>query len=87
MKKEKGPGVANCTCGEQNLQKMIFHVSKEAMDIDGFGKSYVEKFHQLGWLKDISDIYNLDYDKIAELEGFGARSVENLQISIEKLKT
>ncbi|MBK9043774.1 MAG: NAD-dependent DNA ligase LigA [Saprospiraceae bacterium] len=77
---------ANCTCGEQNLQKMIFHVSKEAMDIDGFGKSYVEKFHQLGWLKDISDIYNLDYDKIAGLEGFGARSVENLQISIEKAK-
>lgn len=76
----------SCTCGEQELQKMIFHVSKEAMDIDGFGKSYVEKFYQLGWLKDISDLYNLDYDKIASLEGFGQKSVENLKKSVERAK-
>ena len=31
------------------------------MDIDGFGKSYVERFHEEGWLNDISDVYNLDY--------------------------
>ncbi|MGB4958748.1 MAG: NAD-dependent DNA ligase LigA, partial [Saprospiraceae bacterium] len=54
-----------CTCGAQNLQKMIFHVSKDAMDIDGFGKSYVERFYDLGWVKDISDLYRLDYDQIA----------------------
>lgn len=76
----------NCTCGEQDLQKMIFHVSKEAMDIDGFGKSYVEKFYQLGWLKDISDLYNLDYEKISALEGFGQKSVDNLKASVEKAK-
>lgn len=75
-----------CTCGEQELQKMIFHVSKDAMDIDGFGKSYVEKFYHLGWLKDISDLYNLDYGKIGSLEGFGQKSVENLKKSIEKAK-
>ena len=76
----------SCTCGEQDLQKMIFHVSKDAMDLDGFGKSYVEKFFQLGWLKDISDIYNLDYDKIASLDGFGQKSVDNLKASVEKAK-
>lgn len=75
-----------CVCGAQNLQKMIFHVSKEAMDIDGFGKSYVERFYELGWLKDISDIYNLDYDKIAALDGFGVRSAEKLRASVEKAK-
>ena len=42
----------HCTCGRQSLQKMIFHVSKDAMDIDGFGKSYVERFYELGWVKD-----------------------------------
>jgi len=73
-------------CDAQNLQRMIYHVSKEAMNIDGFGKSYVEKFFEYGWLKDISDIYNLDYDKISSLEGFGERSVENLKNSIEKAK-
>jgi len=77
----------DCICGAQDLQKMIFHVSKDAMDIDGFGKSYVERFFDLGWIKDISDIYNLDYDKIAVLEGFGKRSAENIKLSVEKAKS
>ncbi|HMP29672.1 MAG TPA: DNA ligase (NAD(+)) LigA, partial [Saprospiraceae bacterium] len=76
----------NCVCGAQNLQKIIFHVSKEAMDIDGFGKSIVEKFYELGWIKDISDVYNLDYDMIARLEGFGLKSSSKLKESIEKAK-
>ena len=75
-----------CTCGAQDLQRMIFHVSKNAMDIDGFGKSYVETFHAHEWLKDISDIYNLDYDAIQSLEGFGSRSAEKLKSAIDKAK-
>ncbi len=76
----------HCTCGAQDLQRIIFHVSKAAMDIDGFGKSYVERFYDLGWLRDISDVYNLDYDKIAQLEGFGQKSAGNLRKSIDKAK-
>lgn len=76
----------NCVCGQQDLQKMIFHVSKPAMDIDGFGKSYVELFYKMGWLRDLADIYTLDYDKIRELEGFGDKSVENLQAAVETAK-
>ena len=76
----------NCVCGAQDLQKIIFHVSKVAMDIDGFGKSYVEKFNEEGWLNDISDVYNLDYTKIAALEGFGTRSAGKLEASIEKAR-
>ncbi len=75
-----------CICGAQDLQRMIFHVSKDAMDIDGFGKSYIERFYELGWLKNIADIYRLDYDAIAELEGFGEKSAANLKASIEKAK-
>ncbi len=75
-----------CVCGSQDLQRMIFFVSKDAMNIDGMGKSIVEKFHELGWLRDISDIYNLNYEKIAQLEGFGERSAEKLQKAIEKSK-
>ncbi|MBT8232562.1 MAG: NAD-dependent DNA ligase LigA [Saprospiraceae bacterium] len=76
----------NLQCDAQNLQRIIYHVSKEAMNIDGFGKSYVEKFFDLGWIKDISDVYNLDYEKIGELEGFGQKSVDNLKSAIEKAK-
>lgn len=76
----------NCACGLQNLQKIIFHVSKDAMDIDGFGKSYIERFGELGWVTDISDIYNLDYDLIAQLDGFGSKSANNIKNAINKAK-
>ncbi len=75
-----------CVCGAQNLQRIIFHVSKNAMDIEGLGKSIVERFYELGWLRTIADVYRLDYDKIAELEGFGEKSAANLKESVEKAK-
>ena len=76
----------NYSCEAQVVQRMIHHVSKDAMDIDGFGPSYVERFYELGWLRNIADIYRLDYDKITELEGFGKRSVEKLEAAINKAK-
>lgn len=76
----------NCVCGAQELQKMIFHVSKPAMNIDGFGKSIVERFYELGWVKNIADIYNLDYEQVATLEGFGKRSATNLEKAIDTSK-
>ena len=74
------------TCSDQHLQKITFHVSKVAMDIDGFGKSYVEKFIELGWIKDISDVYNLDYNAISNQEGFGEKSANNIEKAINKAK-
>ena len=76
----------NDECPAQILQRIIFHVSKNAMDIDGFGKSYVEKFYELGWLKSIEDVYRIDYDKVSRLEGFGSKSAANLEKAIEKAK-
>ncbi len=73
-------------CDAKVLQKLIFHVSKDAMDIEGLGKSVVERFYDLGILNNIADIYRLDYEKIATMEGFGKRSAENMQSSIEKAK-
>jgi DNA ligase (NAD+) len=76
----------HCVCGAQNLQRIIFHVSKEAMDIDGFGRSNVERFAEMGWLTDISDVYRLDYDAIASLDGFGKRSADKIRESVERAK-
>jgi DNA ligase (NAD+) len=76
----------DCVCGAQDLQRMVFHVSKDAMDIDGLGRAQVEKFYELGWLRDFADIYALDYEKIEALEGYGKRSVDNLRESIERAK-
>lgn len=76
----------NCVCGAQYLQRIVFHVSKVAMDIDGMGKRYVEQFFELGWLTTIVDVYRLPYEEIARLEGFGEKSMLNLQRSVEKAK-
>jgi DNA ligase (NAD+) len=56
------------------------------MNIDGFGSAYIDKFYQENLLKNIADIYRLDYDKIEKFEGFGKRSVEKLKKAIEASK-
>ena len=77
----------NSLCPAQSIQKIIHHVSKDGMDIEGFGKSYVERFAELGWLSSIADVYRLNYESIALLEGFGQKSAQNLQTAIEKAKS
>jgi DNA ligase (NAD+) len=56
------------------------------MDIRGFGEANIRKFYEQGLLKDIPGIYQLDYEKIGALEGFGKKSIEKLQQSIEASK-
>ncbi len=76
----------NIECEAQVVEKMIHFVSKDAMDIKSFGEANVRKFYELGLLKDIPGIYQLDYDKIGELEGFGKKSLDNLKAAIEASK-
>jgi DNA ligase (NAD+) len=77
----------NPHCTAQVLAKLAYHVSKDAMDIDGMGERQIQRFYELGWLKNFADIYRLDYDKIAALQGFGKKSAEKLKASIEKAKS
>jgi len=76
----------NCVCGAQQLKKVIFHVSKPAMNIDGFGESIVERFYEYGWIKTIADVYRLDYELISKQDGFGKRSAQNLKKAIDAAK-
>ena len=66
----------NAACPAQQLERLIHFVSKDAMNIDGLGKSIVERFYDLGMIASIPDIYRLDYEKIASLSGFKEKSVE-----------
>ena len=75
-----------CTCGAQDREKIVFHVSKGAMDIDGFGRAYVDRFREQGMLQDIAEVYNLDYNIIQGLEGFGLKSVEKLKKAVDAAK-
>lgn len=77
----------NIDCPAQVVERIIHFGSKDAMDIKGFGEANIRKFFAEGLLTDIPGIYHLDYGKIAQMEGFGQKSLDNLQAAIEKSKT
>lgn len=56
------------------------------MNIDGLGDETIKLLYDKHHLKDISDIYNLDYDMISKIEGHAKKSVENLKNGIEESK-
>ncbi|MBS1759012.1 MAG: NAD-dependent DNA ligase LigA [Bacteroidetes bacterium] len=76
----------NIDCPAQVVERIIHFVSKDAMDIRGLGDANVRKFYDLKLLQDIPGVYSLDFKKIGELEGFGKRSIDNLQSAIEASK-
>jgi DNA ligase (NAD+) len=76
----------NVNCKAQVVERIIHFVSKDAMDIRSLGEANVRKFYELGFLRDIPSIYTLPFDKIGELEGFGKKSITNLQSAIENSK-
>ncbi len=78
----------NENCSARKNNNLTHFVSKDAMNIDGLGKSLLERFISLGYLNDPSDIYTLrdKKDEISSLEGLGEKSVENLLAAIEQSK-
>ena len=87
---KKEDAVRRCTKGYDckfiAREKLKHLVSKEALNIDGLGKKVIDQFWALHLIKEPSNIFNLDYKKIKELEGWGDLSVKNLQQAIEKSK-
>ena len=73
-------------CERIAIEKIKHFISKEALNIDGLGKKVVENFWNLKLIKKPQDIFNLDYDKITILNGWGRTSVKNLQTSINNSK-
>ncbi len=67
-------------------EKLKHIVSKDALNIEGLGKKVVEQFWDLKLIKEPSDIFKLDYEKIKKLEGWGELSIENLKKAILKSK-
>ncbi len=73
-------------CDKISIEKLKHFVSKDAFNIDGFGKKIVENFWKLKLIKYPQDIFNLDFSKIENLEGWGKLSVQNLKYSIDQKK-
>ena len=73
-------------CDKISIEKLKHFVSKEAFNIDGFGKKIVESFWKLKLIKYPQDIFKLDYKKIEKLDGWAKLSAENLKYSINEKK-
>jgi DNA ligase (NAD+) len=76
----------NINCKAQVVERIIHFVSKDAMDIKSFGEANVRKFFELGLLKDIPSVFEMDVHKLNSIEGFGAKSIQNLANAIEASK-
>ena len=79
------PNTKNCR--PQVIGRIQHFVSRKAMNIDGLGDETIKLLYNKGYLKDISDIFNLDYDSISLIDGHADKSVKNLKISIEDSKS
>ena len=88
---KKNDAVRRCSsegyeCDKMTIEKIKHFVSKEAFNIDGFGKKIVENFWKLKMIKLPQDIFVLNYEKIKTMDGWGQQSVSNLKYAIEEKK-
>jgi len=88
IKKDANHYCENENCEARNIENLIHYASRDAMNIEGFGDSIIEDFYNMGYLKKVSDFYNLDKykDELMTLEGFGEKSIIKLLASAEKSK-
>ena len=73
-------------CEKMAVEKIKHFVSKEALNIEGFGKKIVENFWNLKLIRFPYDIFKLNFVKIEKLDGWGKQSVANLKYSINLRK-
>ena len=73
----------NVTCPARAVGAIFHFASRGAMDIEGLGEQRIQEFASLGWLPDVAGIYDLPWDEVTALEGFGELSVRNLRTAIE----
>lgn len=67
----------NPHCPAQRLQSLIYFAGKDGMDIEGLGKKNMEQLVREGLIKDLPDIFRLQVEKLAVLDGWGQKSAEN----------
>jgi DNA ligase (NAD+) len=87
VSRPEGEAVTRCVnarCPAQALEHIIHWSSKSAMDIDGLGEKLATRLFDLGFIKDVADVYDLQAEQLIPLEGFGEKSAENLIRSIEQ---
>ena len=86
LRRDEGAAATFCVnfgCPRQVRGRIEHFVGRAAMDIEFLGEKNIDRFVTDGLLADAADLYWLDFDRIAAMEGFGDVSAENLRASVE----
>ena len=78
----------NAECAAKRIKSFTLFVSRDAMNIDGLSEATLEKLIDKGFIKEFADLFSLEQYKqeIAQMEGFGEKSCQNLLDSIERAR-
>jgi DNA ligase (NAD+) len=78
------------SCPAQLKQGLWHFAQRRAMDIDGLGDKIVDVFVDLGWVRNVADLFDpavMNLERMSNLERFGEKSASNLLTAIEVAKT
>jgi DNA ligase (NAD+) len=70
-------------CRAQVLGRLSYYTQRNIANISGLSEKLIERFVDEFEVQDITDLYHLPYEQIATLEGFGQKSAQNLQESVD----
>lgn len=90
LTRPEGEAVTRCLnlhCTAQRLQGLIHFASKAGLDIEGLGKKIIEQLMETGLVGDIPDIFTLEQSVLADLDGWGSKSAENVIAAIAAKRT
>ena len=90
VERDEDGAALRCTgaeCPAQLVRNIAHFASRDAMDIEGLGPAVVQLLVTEGLIQSPGDLYHLDYEQVAQLEGLGEKSARNLERAIEKSKS
>lgn len=78
----------NPDCPKRNIESIIHYVSRDGLNIEGLGDEIVEELYNLGFVKNIIDLYSIKDKKkeIMEFDGYGEKSLNKIIDNIEASK-
>lgn len=71
-------------CPAQVIGRMAYYSQRNLANIAGMSDKTILRLHKEFGITDVADLYDLPYDQISNLEGFGQKSSDNLQESVQK---
>jgi len=87
---ERDGPMAFCTgglgCRAQRERSVMYYASRGGLDIEGLGEKNVQQLLDAGLVEDVADLYELEWEALVDLEGWGETSAENLLAEVENAR-